>query len=304
MFIPPKVQFFCNSKCNLNCEFCVKSDIDLDVNMDMHTFKTYANKFIRFGTWQFELTPMVGETFSDKSIVNRIKFLSEKGVRVSAFTNLINVDSDIINKLKYFNNFYLYLSIYGNTEETFIRRTNGTKEAFHKFKTNYTDLYTHFIRSSKPAFNIGEITYRFKHDNFDNKNPIDFITNMLQTFKLCENFYVFGDDYNWKDLIKVEKDLDTEPVKREVKGICKQLINDIGVWPNGDVGICSGWFDVNKRMILGNINESSLEDIFKQDSLFTKIMIEQRSGLYRSLCSQCDYITKNPDPFITYRIEN
>ena len=52
MFIPPKIQFYCTSNCQLNCEFCVKNDTELSVDMDMETFKKHIEKQFQEGmTW-------------------------------------------------------------------------------------------------------------------------------------------------------------------------------------------------------------------------------------------------------------
>ena len=295
MYIPPKIQFFSTSQCQFNCEFCVKSDLptDFKVEMEMSNFKKYADKCIDYGIKTFELTPIVGEPLLDKQFIEKLAYLSPHVDYIMSFTNLMGLTEKMIKELDRFPNFYLYLSIYGNTPEIFTKRTGMDAKLFKTFEKRYSHLATHILTRKNSGFNIGEITYRFKPEthrrkNFENK--IDAITNYLEMSKKCSEVYVFSDDYNWKELYGVKETLEDEATKREINGVCRNLVQDVGIWDNGDVGICSGWFDINKRMILGNLNQTSLKEIFKDGGLYHTIYKEQNKGLYRSLCKHCNYL--------------
>jgi sulfatase maturation enzyme AslB (radical SAM superfamily) len=308
MYIPPKIQFYSNSNCQFNCEFCVKTDLpnDFKVNMDMSNFKKYADKCIDYGIKTFELTPIVGEPLLDKTLLQKIEYLSPHSDYIMAFTNLIGLNDEMIKELDRFPNFYLYLSIYGNTLEIFEQRTGMNARHFKDFEQKYSHLAKHILTRKTRGFNIGEINYRFKPNvsRKKNSNKIDTITNYLEVTNKCSEVYVFDVDYNWKELYNVKETLEEKATKRNVKGVCRNLIQDIGIWDNGDLGICSGWFDINKKMILGNLNETSLKEIFKKDGIYHTIYKEQNKGLYRSLCEHCNYIIENKYPFIEKEEKN
>lgn len=308
MYIPPKIQFYVNSNCQFNCEFCVKSELpkDFKVHMEMSNFKKYADKCIDYGIKTYELTPIVGEPLLDKTLIEKIAYLSPHADYIMSFTNVIGLTDKLISELDHFPNFYLYLSIYGNTPEIFEQRTGIDKRYFKKFEERYSHLAKHILTRKKTGFNIGEITYRFKPEisrkkNFSNK--IDTITSYLELSNKCSEVYVFDVDYNWKELYQTTETLDGEPMQRDIKGICRNMIHDVGIWDNGDIGICSGWFDINKRMILGNLNKHSLKEIFADNGKYAKIIEEQKKGLYRSLCKHCSYLTQNNYPFMEKRNE-
>lgn len=308
MYIPPKIQFYNNSLCQFNCEFCVKSYLpdDFKVIMEMPNFKKYAEYCIDYGIKTFELTPIVGEPLLDKTLIEKIAYLSPHADNIISFTNLMGITKEVMKELDRFPNFYLYLSIYGNTPEIFENRTGIDKRAFKTFVENYSHLAKHILTRRRQGFNIGEINYRFKPErsrkaNFDNK--VDTITNYLEATNKCSEVYIFDEDYNWKELYNVDETLDSEPTQRDIRGVCRNMIQDVGIWDNGDIGICSGWFDINKRMILGNLNKTSLRDIFAEDSLYHQIINEQKKGKYRSLCKHCSYLTQNNYPFIEIKDE-
>src|SRR5210317_2239188 len=139
MYIPPKIQFYNNSLCQFNCEFCVKSDLpdDFKVKMELSKFKNYAEKCIDYGIKTFELTPIVGEPLLDKTLLEKIEYLSPHADCIMCFTNLMGLTDDLIKELDRFPNFYLYLSIYGNTPAIFEERTGIDGRYFKTFVERY-----------------------------------------------------------------------------------------------------------------------------------------------------------------------
>ena len=70
------------------------------------------------------------------------------------------------------------------------------------------------------------------------------------------------------------------------KGICRFAIEDNAVLPNGDITLC-GWFDVDGKMVIGNVNDHYLEQIYGEHGRLAKILNEQEQGVYRDLCCTC-----------------
>jgi len=76
-------------------------------------------------------------------------------------------------------------------------------------------------------------------------------------------------------------------------GICKFVLEDNCIFPNGDIILC-GWFDINRLTIIGNLNKRSLEDIYHTNGGLYRIINEQKNFLYRGICMDCT-IWKNKD---------
>lgn len=302
MILPKRVQLYTVSKCQLNCEFCPKSCIDIpNINMSMDNFKRYVMFFLENGIKEFELSPLVGEILLDKHFIERVKFLYDNGAeKIFAFTNLIALNMEILIQLTQYPKFQFYISIYGNTPEIYKKRTNADLKIFKIFEKNYLMLYDFLSlmkKYNKSTFKIGEINNRYELNSY--KTPITALNLKFKISNLCESFNNFPTDYNWSTkLINVNEHI-IEEVKKEridkTSGICRNLIDDIGVRPDGTVGICGSWFDINDRMIIGNINNMTFDNIFGYYSTFQKIIKEQKNGKYRSLCRHCDFLSKNED---------
>jgi radical SAM protein with 4Fe4S-binding SPASM domain len=257
----------------------------------MDDFKKYATAALKFGIRSFEITPIVGDPLLDPLLIDRLRFLFDNGAeRVVSFTNLLGLTEDILKKLDQFPDFRLNISIYGIDEKTYEDRT-GCK-SFQKFFDNLRMLVNHMLDGRK--FMIGEANFRTKITKL---TPIELMIDGLRAYGSVEASYQFDQDFNWHELLKVENTLEDPPTKREVSGVCRNLLDDVSIWPNGDVGICAGWFDINKQMLLGNLNEMTMDEIFDDGSKYSSIIKEQQEGKYRSLCAKCSYLTEDPNPF-------
>jgi len=281
-----RIQLYCTNKCQLNCEFCPKSVMDIpDVYMNMDTFKKYVNICIEYGIHEFELSPLVGESLCDPDIFERIEYLNNipQVTKIFFFTNMLLLSEEWrISKLMKYNKFRLHLSIYGDNKETFSMRTNSN--AFED-----TIIALGNIIRMQPI--IDEIVLRYIPSIPDSRFKLLLYTlaHIYPHLNLIENSF----DVNWNtELINITDTLNDPPIRRnDIKPqLCEYVLLDNGIWPDGNVGICSCWFDINKRMILGNINKQLLNEIFGDK--FNQIITEQKEGLYRSLCAKCSWLNE------------
>lgn len=273
-----RIQLYTTSACQLNCEFCAKSKQNIpSIFMDMDDFIIFVDISIKAGITEFELSPLVGEAFLDKLIIERVEYLETipEVTKIFFFTNCVDISEDNIKRLNACKKFGLHLSLYGDTHESFKKRTG--KDMFE----NVLGSIMNIIRYKA---NVQEVVIRYTPSKIEYL-PWKILFGTLQdcypTLNFCENSF----DINWNTkMIYVKDTLEAEPIKCN-GGICEYLEKDIGIWPNGDVGICTCWFDINKRMILGNVYKTTLNELFEK---VYKIKKEQDTGLYRSLCSVCN----------------
>ena len=111
-----------------------------------------------------------------------------------------------------------------------------------------------------------------------------------------ENIWDTAHHSNWGELANIpEEETDKCGPSEGIpgrKGMCVYALEDNCILPNGDVTIC-GWFDIMRRMIVGNVFTQSMEEIFGKGSLYEKILNDQKNGIYTGICRFCT-LSGNP----------
>jgi len=285
--IVPRMQIYCNSNCQLNCNFCAKSFQKIPpVNLSMEKFYEIVDKLIDFGITQFELSPIVGESFLDPNILERVLYLSNHTSvkKIVIFTNLLNYDR--IRDVLSYPKVELNVSIYGVDRTSYTNRTGSDR--YDVFIDNLFNLLNFVQKNNIKDQIVLYIRCPYKKEkkyNLENK------------FEVCYNIAKFSgiqiweasEDTNWKKMLKS----DSDPYNPKQCGICKYAIEDNCVFPNGDITIC-GWFDINKYSIIGNIFEQSLEEIYSTKSRYFKLLMEQNEKAYQGICKGCTIYKVQP----------
>jgi len=245
---------------------------------------------------------LIGDSLLDKHLAERVKYLQAKPevTLIFIFTNLLALKREFLRELIGCDKFEFKLSVYGLSREEYKERTG--KDLYDKYVEKLT-LLADFLSLNPTGYKLSEVVMRVTTD-FDVWSP-DFsgngVAEQLYKMVICNvldegTIVGDGEDVSWVELLMhVTEDIrdnKPEPNIHGRKGVCQYLMEDNGIWPGGDVGICTCWFDSNKKMILGNLNESSIKELYGEGSLFETIKNEQEQGLYRSLCKSCDWGTK------------
>lgn len=274
----PRMQIYCNSSCQLNCNFCAKSFQKIpQVFLSTEQFNIIVNKLIDFGINQFELSPVVGESFLDPQILYRVRYLSSfpSVEKIVIFTNLLNYDR--IRDVLSYPKVELNVSIYGVNRTRYIDRTG--KDMYDLFINNLLSLLS-FVQKNNIKDQI-VLYIRCLHKK--GYNLMDKFETLYHTAKfLGIQIWEAAEDTNWEKMLK--SDSDSYNPKR--CGICRYAIEDNCVFPNGDISLC-GWFDLNKHSIIGNIFEQSLREIYSIKSRYFNILMEQNKKNYQGICKGC-----------------
>lgn len=285
-----KMQLYTTSSCQLKCEFCPRSLDSYEapkIYLPMDDFKKYADICIEYGITEFELSPLVGEALFDEHIFERVEYLNSKASvkTIFFFTNMLRFTPALLEKSKQYEKFAFKLSLYGSNREQYKQRTGV--DAFEKMLSSMQLIWNY-----KPR--IIEIDIRYDASkNIKQDTRYFVVSNAI--FSHYKNEVYCQEDVNWNnELVNVTTTLEDPPVDRshEIKkgSSCAFLDFDLGIWPNGDLGVCSCWFDLNKKMILGNLNSDNIKSLLEKVDILRN---EQRNGLYRSLCSVCTYPLRN-----------
>jgi MoaA/NifB/PqqE/SkfB family radical SAM enzyme len=283
----PRMQIYCNSSCQLNCNFCAKSFQKIpQVSLSLTRFYTIASILIDFGINQFELSPIVGESFLDPHILERVIYLSnhESVEKIVIFTNLLNYD--LVRDVLRYPKVELNVSIYGIDRTSYTDRTG--KNGYDVFIDNLFNLLN-FVQKN----NIKDQIILYIRCPYEKKKGY----NLADKFEVCYNIAKFSgiqiweasEDTNWEKMIKS----DSDSYNPERCGICRYAIEDNCVFPNGDITIC-GWYDVNKYSIIGNIFKQSLEEIYSIKSRYFKLLMEQNEKTYQGICKGCTIYKAQP----------
>ncbi len=293
-----KIYIEITNQCNLNCSFCPKTGRPAKI-MYLNEFKKVIEKTKNQGD-NFYLHVM-GEPTSHPQFREILEFCKDNDVKVNITTNgtlLHKVGECIIdNKVR-------MVSI-----------------SLHSFEANvinssmksYLDKIMEFCKESIGSGIVVELRlWNFDKDSIYDKNKlngqiIDYIKNNLEldfdfekaisdkfeemnnsnsrkfNIKLKDQIYLgMAQHFDWPDINKKE---------RFERGFCYGLRNQISILSNGDVVPCC--LDSDGNMVLGNIFEKSLQDIFeckRATSIYTGFT---NNIVVEPLCQTCGYMMMN-----------
>ena len=282
--IPPRMQINCITDCQLDCKFCAKSKICLPKEqMCMSEFADIVRMCVDFGITEFELSPTVGEAFLDPHINERIDKLCsyDQVKKIKIFTNLLK-EGPIFKSLDC-PKVELNVSIYGNNPKVYKARTGHNH--YWLFLKNFRTLIEYVNDHAELRKQV--ILYkRFKGQlsKPDLKDFNDFSRWMYYAQLLNIERYDSSGDTNWGKMLKESSCVMIKDTSRE--GICKYAIEDNAIFVGGDISFC-GWFDADRKMIIGNIHKTPLKEIYSIDSLYMKWLKLQNNHSYFGKCALC-----------------
>ena len=227
-------------------------------------FEYFLQQYVEYGGGELKFTPIVGDPLIDKDLIGKIKMAKrmKEITHLYMFTNLVGLGNfkirdfllsgiDEIYVSTCICNKEMYQRIFGVDRYDIVMRNLKTlieqnKRLGYRVKINIS------LRCEKP-YNIVRLSADYKH-----------ITN------LCGRHPEILDDRydNWAGLIELD-DLPKGQKFRKIRNMsqpCSLLYEGLIILANGDVGAC--WCrDLEGELIVGNIYEDSLEDIWKGEKL-------------------------------------
>ena len=196
------------SVCNLKCKFCAYDKRDLKEvplqTMDMKLFKNITNQCLDLGYKNFGLTPVTGDIFMDKNIIEKLDYLEtlKKLSGYYFYTNFIATTEKKTTRLfEYEKLTNLGLSIYGHDKESFIKFSKGTDASYRILLKNLNFLYNQ-LNEKNYNFKI-ELTQRTSKDfSLDNSSSdLSLILKKLISKKNVE-YDISHNFTNWGGLVK------------------------------------------------------------------------------------------------------
>ena len=292
------------SICNFKCKFCPTGNPELIKNsgrwQGLMDFDLYKKIIDDLGDFEEPLKVLrlykEGEPFLNKQLADMIRYAKKSGMvqYIDTTTNGSRLQPEQIKPILDAGLDRINISVDGMSDEQFLEFT-GVKVHFDQYVENIAHLYE--IK--------GDCEICIK------------ITGDFMTREEKENFYtVFG---NYADRIFIENIAPCWPefgVEERLgvtisKGIYNQPIAEVMTCPyifysvavnaDGTVSLC--FLDWAHKLLLGNLREQSLKEIWQGEKLFQHQiahLCRKRKG--NSVCAQCGQLSHgrpdNIDPYV------
>jgi radical SAM protein with 4Fe4S-binding SPASM domain len=251
--------------CNANCTFCgYQYQTRKMGTMDLDLYKKIITEYVEIGGGDLGLTPTVGEPLADNFIIERIKFARSfnKINKIGFYSNLISLGRFDLKDFVNSGVTDLVISTSGFDKDMY-KRVYRSNE-YERMYSNLTNLLKENIRSGYPIdINVDMRTDKTLNEtiNFpDYKKLLQYLpANKLG----CKFRY---DDWAGKvkqtDLTGTMKIRNMMASMRFRYSACFEYYNGPSIYWNGDVGIC-GCRDVDaKELIIGNVNNNKISEIW------------------------------------------
>jgi MoaA/NifB/PqqE/SkfB family radical SAM enzyme len=293
-----KIQIETSGRCNLACKFCAYSKkVDGKTTMSMDLFQEVVNQAADMGFSEIGLTPMTGEVFMDKGIIEKMHYLDDHPQikSYSFFTNFVVPSEETIkelfdlHKLKFIN-----ISLYGHDDKSFCNLTRATTKEYHRLVKNLNYLYDLYSKRRSFIVRIGWRTIpSFKIEKSFQNNELQ---EIFLKFQLYHNvrFNNVWSYSNWGGEI-TQKDVEDTGLKVNEgtqvyrKGLCSVIFRFSGILADGRVNACV-CRDVNGSLVVGDLKKESLSYVLSLNNpLYANLIQEQLESKFRRVCLNCDF---------------
>lgn len=273
--------------CNAKCVFCAYPQMERPKQvMPLEDFKRTIDEYMQLGGKYISMTPIVGDPFVDPHLFQRLDYLYQHP-QIEGFyfyTNAILMKPEVSEKLlTYADKLQIYVSWGGFDRETYkaimgvdrFERVSRNVEAFveAKRRTNSPIGFTIALRCPE-AKRVGDLWEKFCS---------------YQRERLLKIEYIESYD-SWAGKVESEnlKQLDLRPRLMPYKrGACELLFTDPIVLANRQINACA-CRDVEAELIVGDLKDSSLSDIFTGDKI-GQLIERHEQGDFPDICKRCTW---------------
>ena len=273
------------NKCNSNCIFCAyQYQTRPGIVMSESTYQKALDDYCAIGGGDLMLEVSVGDPALDPDFIKRIRSARSRTeiASIETITNGIAFDRDRILELIHSGISKIQISTGPLDEELYkkIYRNN----MYYKVLQNITILLEENVKAGCPV----EIKLAFR-SNLSMSKTLSLPD--YQKIKHLPHSVEFNTDWDsWTGEIKQEDLLEgmhLRPLSRLKHEPCFWFYDGPIIYSNGNVGLCGCRdFNANSELVVGNINEQSLIEIWRSDAVHA---LRKRfySGDFPSICTKC-----------------
>ena len=297
-----------SAKCNFMCSHCPTGTIEMTRNlMNDSTFNNITKNLLRVKD-SIKVVVMYhgGEPFLNKNFFDYLKQI--KKIKKSFFVKTVSNGSALTNKLidKILNSnldsIEFSLDGISSTEIEYVRIKSNTSKIIKNIKLL---LEKKEVKKSKLNILISSTQFLRKkvHDNEEVPllSPPDWLKKIFLDKVEYKTFYAL----KWPHM-DVLNNYDLMYSIGEEKDDCDNVNSTITVRSDGSVVACC--FDLTSKIVLGNINDNTLIEIWNNDK-YTNLRNSIKQKKFISICKNCSNVKPpvylipkwNIETFIKYK---
>ena len=276
-----------SSACNMKCNFCFQVEDRMEHKgvMKWDLYQKIIDNIKQFDKPLKVLRLYAfGEPLLNKRFVDMVKYAKDSSISEKIDTttngsffnpelNLRLIDSGI-NRIN--------ISVYGTNDKQFLDFTSA-KIDFNK----YIDNITHLYHNKKDCFIFIKI-----NGDAVSKEDIDKFLNIFTP--ISDGIAIEHVMHCWNDFdphgVEVNKDVGVYGQPRVEISVCPYIFYSFTIQYDGDASAC--FLDWNRRLIIGNVKNQTVKDIWigaKLQSMREKMLRKERYTM--DVCKVCDQLS-------------
>lgn len=280
--------------CNAKCVFCAYPQMERAKDtMPMAQFRRIIDEYVAMGGKYVSLTPIVGDPFVDRYLFERLDDLYQRS-QIQGFdfyTNGILMKPHISEKLlEYGDKLHVQVS-WGGFDRSTYHAIMGV-DHFELVRRNI-DAFIEAKRKSGSSMRFS-LALRCPPSNWTGafwERCQRYIAEGLLDLQKVVMFDSWAGKVNSEALRAVGLEAVLPPYKR---GACELLYRKPVILANGKVNACA-CRDVEAELIIGDLNESSLTEIWTGTAIDDLIDRHER-GDFPDVCRRCTWYTSIYNP--------
>lgn len=280
--------------CNLRCAFCGYQHFDGEFKInDLENFKHKIHEISTQTKTNISFTPLTGDIFTDKNVIQKLKYVENfNGIEKYGLTTnfILCSKEEILEMLNLKKLTQIKISIYGHDADSFkkLTKSNSYKRLISNLK---------FLRDNadkiKLKLNLAVRSYMdFNFEKFKKSSELIKLVYDLEKsnplVKKTQHYHYTNwggtvtkeDIGNLNIILKDDRDAYKE-------GPCNRLYSFL-ITAHNEVILCA-CRDTHRYMVIGNINDNKLSDIINlKNEKYRKWVEEQEKNIFCGPCKACD----------------
>ncbi|MEK7383311.1 MAG: radical SAM protein [Elusimicrobiota bacterium] len=271
--------------CNARCVFCAYPQMKRSkATMPMETFQRVVEQYLALGHAEVDLTPIVGDPFVDRHLLERLDFLASRA-EVKGFhfyTNAILMKPDILERLVAYDGRFTIFCSFGGFDRKTYHRVMGV-DKFDEAVANIRGLIdAKELKRSKISIQVNLRAPKGSESGEFWDYLIRREREGLLTVDAVDDFDNWGGDISETTLRQAGLVPKPPPIHR---GPCRRLLTGPTVLADGRVNACC-CRDIEATLIIGDVHAEPLSDILSGAPI--RGLLERHArGDYPKACRDC-----------------
>jgi MoaA/NifB/PqqE/SkfB family radical SAM enzyme len=321
-FVPrPWLRLFVEptSSCNLACRFCAYPlGLRPRQSMSGDLFARCMQGAAELGVEQLWMTPITGDVFMDKDVLNKLRLAESSSVKdISFYTNFVVPDAEGVKALRRTTKLReLHISLYGANQERFAAITQKSSRLFERLVLNLETLCDELRDWPNPPRIFLELRegVEFNLQQWDGalaKAVARLRSEHGASFGVTTEYDTWGGQVTEKSV----EGLGITLLPGEVlfrRGVCYHVFRSPMVTASGAVIAC-GCRGYDPDLVLGDLRHSPLSEILSlRNPKLWSVVSNMNAGRFPKTCASCSVYrstfdhrwSKAMDPLEVTTLEN